>query len=326
MEETEDIAITVYNSEYYSDLIEGGYYALTPFHTYLTPDFRNRIKNLLNTDEMKLFVNRTFFLNNEELILVAYSRKDKKAVGSITSRKITKSLWSLGSLFVSPAYRGKRIGPMLISETFRLLKRKKAEKLLAIIAKSNVPSIKATERATDHGFLSNRIFRCKRFDPLPENDSEEIYVRKPRPNEKEQLFHAFEDCVGKDWNKYLEINHKNFLDRIYGPVFCEQYGPLSKLAMKKKVLVAENKGVVRGYAISRATRFFKSNYALHLFVPISEDFNDVCTALLLKTFKLSSHETRDRFSFIYVGDEESQKYLEKLGFDVKEFMVRYHIL
>jgi len=326
MEEKEDIVITVYNNGYYSDLVEGGYYALTPFHTYLKPDFRSGIKKFLSINEMKMFVNRTFLLNSEELTLVAYFRKDKKAVGSITSRKITKSLWSIWSLFVSPTYRGRKIGPMLISETFRRLKRKDAEKAIAIIAKSNVSSIKATERATDQGFLDNRIFRCKRFNPLIENDSEEITVRKSRPDEKEQLFNVFENCVGKNWNSYLEIDHENFLNRIYGPAFWEQYGPLSKLVMKKKILVAESKGEVRGYVISRATRFSSSNYALHLFVPISRDFSDICKALLLKTSRPPNYKAQDKFSFVYIGDEESRKYLEKLGLEVTEFMVRYHLL
>ena len=330
MEERNDIVITSYKKEYYADLVDSGYYSLTPFHTYLAPDFYYKVRNLLNIDEIKKFVNRHFFLNNKQITRVAYSKQDQKAVGSITSRKITERLWGIWSFFVSPEYRGRRIGITLGRENFRLLKEMNVERTIAMIAKTNVPSLKAHKstglQLSDYGYLRSRIFRCERIGPIPEPDFEKTKVRKLHQGEKKQLFEIFELCVGKQWRSYLEIDQENYLDRIYGPGFWEECGLLSRLAMKKNILVAESGGKLQGYAISHAIRFFDYYYALHLFVPVSKGFDAVCRALLIKSFRPPNFKRNNRFSFIYIGDEKCQKHLVKLGFETQEFLAPYDLL
>jgi len=283
-------------------------------------------------DDIKKSVNRHFFLNKKEITLVAYSKKSKKAVGSLTSRKITKRLWGLWSYFVSPACRGKGIGSLLGSENYKLLREMNVEKTIAIIAKTNVPSLKAQVSARtgaqlgECGYLRSRIFKCKRIAPISEDDFEKVKVRRLRQGEKKRLFEIFEHCVGKQWCSFLEIDQENYLDRIHGPGLWEEYGLLSRLAMKKNILVAERAGRPQGYAISHALRFSDYDYALHLFVPVSKDFDGVCRSLLIKSFRPPNFRRTNKFSFVYIGNEESQKYLEKLSFEIHEFLAPYDLL
>jgi len=308
--ETRDIIITKYKKEYYSDFVEAGHYL--HLHDFFKPDVRGRIKQ---------FANRTFFLNQEEITLAAYSEKDKKAVGSIKARKITDSLWGVWNIFVLPAYRGRRIGSLLLKETVHYLRGKKVDKLISHVAKTNISSIRHSRRSGWRS-LSNRIFKCERIGPIIEHETGKTTVRKLRRAEKRQLFDVFELCVGRQWCSYLEIDWENYLDRICGPALWEEYGLLSKVAMKKDVMVAERGGESQGYAISRTLRLFNDDYATHLLVPMSKGFNTICKSLLLKAFRPSNQKKQNKFSFIYIGDKESRKHIEELGFEIQEFLVQ----
>ena len=332
MEDT-DVTFTIYKKKHYTDLIKSGY-LLEPFpwmNNHLKPDFYNGLKNLLNWKEMKKLLRRTFLLDaraQREITLVAYAEKEKKAVGSITLRRITDSLWGMGSIFVSPSHRGRRIASSLYKETFRLLKEKDVEKTAGIISRGNVASVKSYKRSVnEHAFLDKRIFECRRIGPIGEDVLDQITVRKISPVKDESLFEIYEACVGIQWCSFLEINEENYLDRIDGPCFFEEYkSPLSGFVMKEDILVAECRRKVLGYATSRAIRFFNLDYVLHLFVPISKDFDNVCRALLAKALRPLNFRREDKFAFIYIGDEEAQDYLKNLGFEVKEILVVCHFL
>ena len=69
MESKNDIIVRKYQEKDYAYLIHSGY----PFNSYLKPDLYNRLKNLFNVKEIGKFVLKTFFLNQEEVLLVAYS-------------------------------------------------------------------------------------------------------------------------------------------------------------------------------------------------------------------------------------------------------------
>ena len=330
MEETDDIVITKYRKKYYADLVKSGYF-LEPFHwmnTNLKPDLYNRMKNLLNRKEMEKSLKRAFLLDEEEIILVAYSTKEKKAIASIILRRITDRLWGIWAIFVAPSHRGRRIASSLYKETFRLLKKKNVKKTVGRISKNNVASIKAFERSiNERGFLRKRIFECKRIGSIREDGSNQIMIRNVSLGEDKSLFRIFKACLGRQWCSFLEINEGNYLDRIYGPCYFEEYkNPLSRLVMKKDVFVAESKGEIKGYAIARAVRLVNFHYALHLFVPISKDFDNVCRALLIRTFRPLNYRRKKKFILTYIGDEGSQDRLKNLGFEVQEALVAYHFL
>lgn len=333
MEDTdEDVIIIKYRKKHYADLVESGY-LLEPFpwtNNYLKPDFYNRIKNLLNWKEMKKSLRRAFLLDpraQEEIVLVAYHKKERKAIGSITLRRITDRLWCMGSIFVSPSHRGKRIASSLYRASFKLLKEKNVEKVAGIISKSNVASVKSFERSvSEYAFMSNRIFECKRTGSIRE-DFDQIRIGKARLGEENNLFEIFQACVEKQWCVFLEIDEGNYLDRMHGPGYFEEYkSPLSRFVTKKDVFLAEKGGEVQGYAVSHAVRFFGFDYSFHVFVPISKDFDNVCRALLVQAFRPPSYREKDNFAFLYIGDAKAQGYLKNLGFEVKEILVVSHFL
>lgn len=310
MKRTDDIAVTMYEKERHADFFEASHYL--PLHNYFKPDAVGRLKE---------FVHRALFLNQDEITLIAYSVKYKKAVGSITARKITERLWGAWNIFVLPEYRGRRIASLLLKETVHHLKRKKVEKLVSHVAKNNISCIRHS-RGSGWNPLCNRLFKCERIGPIAEHNFKGITVRELRHGEKKQLFDIFELCVGKQWCSYLEMNPENFLDRIYGPALWEQYGLLSKVAIRKDIKVAESGGELRGYAISRAIRLTKIDYVTHLFVPIYKDFEKICKSLLLKGSQPRSHRAQNKFSFAYVGDNESHEHIHKFGFETEEFLVQ----
>lgn len=104
---------------------------------------------------------KTLLLNQEEIILVAYSKKDRKAVGVITLRKITDNLWGIWSVFVSPLYRGKKITSLLYQESFKLLKERKIKKVAVFLFLDDVASVKGVRRNWQ-GLLFTRIFVCEK--------------------------------------------------------------------------------------------------------------------------------------------------------------------
>jgi hypothetical protein len=86
-----DIIVRRYMYKDYNDIVKAGY----PFDSYLRSNLYIRLKNLLDQKEIKKIILKTLILNQEEIILVAYSKKNKKAVGIITLRKITNNLWGI---------------------------------------------------------------------------------------------------------------------------------------------------------------------------------------------------------------------------------------
>jgi hypothetical protein len=124
--EEDDVIVRRYIDKDYADIIEAGY----PFDSCLRPNLYNRMKNLISRKEIEKIVLKTFLLNQEEIILVAYSKKDRKAVGVITLRKITDNLYAIWDIFVSPLSRGKRIAHYFVRSPLSYRKKEKSKKLL----------------------------------------------------------------------------------------------------------------------------------------------------------------------------------------------------
>ena len=315
------IVVREYSEENYSEVMESGY----PFGSYLEPDFANWLRNFLfNRKEVGKFVLKTFFLNQEDAKLVAYSTEEKKAIGVVVLRKISEQLWGIWDIFVSPGYRGKRIASLLYQECFRFLKRKKVSKATGIVEVNNVPSVVSIERNWQ-GFLSKRIFKCVGKLPMKELRYVPIIVRKPRRGEKRNLYKIFKSCVGAQWFHFFEIKQDNFLDRVFGSAYVEPASKniLAKLTTKKAVLVAEYQNKLCGYAISRMIQPLRVHYAMLLFVPMSKNFECVSRALLLKALDQSFCRINDRFTFVYIGNEGVQEYLTRIGFEVNVNLVPY---
>lgn len=325
MERKNGITIRKYAEKDYVDLIASGY----PHNSYLKPDFFNRLKNLFKAKEIGKFILKTFFLNQEEVLLVAYSTEARKAVGVITLRKINDSLWGMWDIFVSPSFRGKRIASLLYQEAFEFLRNRNVRKVVGSITlvPDRLASLKSVERNWP-GYLSTRVFECARSEGPDEYDFDQITVRKIRSGEEKTLFQVFRRCVEEEWCNCLEIDRDDFLDRIFGYVYFEAFSKnlLTKIAMKRNIFVAEYKGEVRGYAISRMVRLVLAEYNLHLFVPPSKNFDELSKALLNAAFDPFMYKRKKKFTFIYLGNKEMQSYLRNLGFEVVERLIPYNCL
>lgn len=321
--EKDEIIVRRYVGKDYTDIIEGGY----PFYSYLRPNLYNRIKTLVDIKEIEKIVLKTFFLNQEEIILVACSKKDRNAVGVITLRKITDSLWGIWDIFVSPISRGKRIASLVYEASFKLLKKRGVKKVVGMVFTDNVASVKSIKRNWQ-GFLSTKILACEKKSQKDEDKlPNKIRIRKLH-GEKRKVFETFRNCVGEQWCRFLEIDENNFLDRVFGQACFEPISKnlLTRSMMKNDILIAEYKGKIEGYAVSRMVRFFHIYDHLHLFAPVSDNFDDVCRALLVKAFNPSIYNKKGKFDFIYIGDAEVHSHFRKLGFEVRQGLVPYKYL
>jgi GNAT superfamily N-acetyltransferase len=307
---TREISVAIDKKEYYSSLVRAGYYL--PLHSFLKPNLSGVSQEL---------VTKVFLLNKEEIRFDAYSEKHQETVGLVKARKITNCLWGLWDIFVLPKYRGRRIASVLLTATARYLEGKGVKKLISTVSIDNIASIRHSIRS-GWTLLQNRIFRCWKDDSMRRHNVGRIIVRKLCKCDRRELYNFFQFCVGKEWCEYLEIDQDSFLNRIFGPAYFEEYGPLSKVVVKKDVHIAQSNGELRGYAISRAPRVFNIGCTIHLFVPISEHFGQVCSALLSETFRSSSAEKIDKCVIVCVGSHDIRKNLEGLGFKVQESFVQ----
>ena len=316
--------IRQYSRDDYSDLMESGY----PFGSYLRPDLESWVKNIFfNRKEIGKFALKTFFLNQEDATLVAYSSKEDKTVGVITLRKITDNLWGVWDIFVSPKYRGRRIASSLYQASFEFLKRKKVKKATGAVSVNNIASVKSIDRNWQ-GSFSTRIFKCSGKLPINESHHAKTEVRKLRHGDEKNLFDIFERCVGKKWCEFFEITKENYLDRIFGSAYIEPVGrnALARLTTKKDVFVAEHESEFCGYAISREIQPLHLQYALLQFVPQSENFEGISKALFARAHRPSSNETTDEFTFVQIGSEGVRPLLENIAFKIEENLVPYYYL
>jgi hypothetical protein len=191
----------------------------------------------------------------------------------------------------------------------------------------NIASTRSIKRNWQ-GFLFTGIFECKKRNKMGEDKlSNKLKIRKPR-NERRDLFELFKNCVGEQWCNVLEINKNNFLDRRFGPAYIESISNnfLTRVIMKNDILIAEYKGKIEGYAIFRARRFFPVYHVVHLFVPISNHFDNVCRGLLIEAFNSLIYNETNKFHVVYIGNTEVENPLKTLGFEVRQGLISYRYL
>ena len=322
MERNRGITITKYSDRYYNDIIQSGY----PFNTYLRAPFYNRIRNLLNWKEIQKFVLKTSFFSKHEIVLIAFSRIEKKAIGIITLRKITEDLWGIWDVFVLPQYRGMGVASLLYQASFRLLRENGIGKAVGVVSLNNIASIKSIKKNWQ-GFFSRRIFLCRnKFDiQVRQYDFAGLATRKFCTNDRRSLFEIYRRCVGEEWCSFFEIDQDNYLHRIFGSAYIEALSEnlFTRLAMENKIFVAEYKEEVRGYAIFRRIRLFHTFEVLHLFVPAAKDFYNFSRSLLFRAFKSPG---KRKSCFAFVGNESDRERVRNLGLEVEERLVPYKYL
>ena len=160
--------------------------------------------------------------------LIAYHTEDKVAAGFITLEKNTETLFSIKDVFVDPRYRKMGIASRLLDYVITLATEKGAKKLNLNVDPSKTYAIKLYNELGFReigytrlvlGFLSDYSpFKVIRRTILGQRllrragnakKSKLVELSKSRQN-GEKLFDIYQDCVGKDWLDFFEINSKNF--------------------------------------------------------------------------------------------------------------------
>ncbi|MHA1705193.1 MAG: GNAT family N-acetyltransferase [Promethearchaeota archaeon] len=261
-----EIIVRPYTSNDFNDLISSGYvFDLSAFCSgHLFRDFKMKMLNMLG--------------RVKEEHLVAFHTVQSKAVGFVTLRKITDTLYGIWNTFVHPNFRGRGIAKLLYDSSFEYLSDKGVKKAIGTVAITNIPSIKSIRKVWD-GFLSQKFYyipyenvklsflhshnECK-LRTIPFSYARRIIST---------LFKIYKECVNEDWISFLEIDESNFLERFIDyPKFSK--GMLSIL-FSKCLLYGESKG----YAVLIYPKT-RGSAIVHLFIP--RNLTDDDAMLLLR--------------------------------------------
>lgn len=225
------IIVKDYRTKDYRDIIRAGY----PFSTTRWGRlFDIKLKILDAMQQMK----RKFF--------VAYIPQSKKSVGIVTLTEINSDLWGIWDIFVSPAYRRRGISSLLYQSSFDYLRKKCIRKAVGSVETTNIASIRGIEKMWD-GFLPQKFYEYHGNIPRIQREKQNgTIIRCFHSSDRDSLFDIYKQCACEDWISFLEIDKQNFLDRFIQYPF---YRGLLKVLFKKQVLVAEENGSIRGYAI-----------------------------------------------------------------------------
>jgi len=213
------------------NLIKAGY----PFAD--TDEWGSRIKDL----RLKLIC---WLEHKARRRLVAFSAAERKAVGTVKMDEISKHLWHIGGIFVSPPYRGRGIGSLLYRSAFGCLKGMDVRKAVANVEVTNLPSLKTLEKTWD-GFISQSYDRYSGILQHTEKDSG-IDLRSFITCDLDILYRVYQKSINADWRTFLEIDKSNFLERFFGHIHSKG---LLQLSVRKRVFVAEESESIVGYAV-----------------------------------------------------------------------------
>jgi len=194
--------------------------------------------------------------------LVAYSVTEKKAVGTVKMDEISEDLWHIGGIFVSPPYRGRGIGSLLYRSAFDCLKGMDVRKAVANVEAHNLPSIRTLEKTWD-GFISQSYERYSGITRHMNNDAR-IGLRSFLLCDLDALYEIYQKSIEAEWRTFLEIDRNNFLERFFGHI---HFTGLLRMLVRKRVLVAEEKGTTAGYVImpTNKAQIHKRVQRLYLF-------------------------------------------------------------
>lgn len=277
-----DIVLREYKNTDYKDIIQAGY----PF---TTSDWGNAYKDL----KRKIV---TITEKTKDKRFVAYSTRDRKAIGIVILKGITSSLWLMWHIFVSPKHRRRGISLLLYRTMFDYLRKMGVRKVVAH-ASTDIALMKGLEKMWD-GFLSQKIYEYSGNIPRIENkDQNRIITRRFYPSDKGALYKIFRQCANDDWYSVLEIDESNFLYRFVGYI---RYRGILRILFRRQPLVFEDEdGSIKGYAIVPLPRLFPPSKALVKFFvspQLSRDgflaiINQILIAMASKGFKKVSMST-----------------------------------
>jgi len=228
-----DTVIREYRLSDFKDLVQAGFPFSTAEWGSIYKDLRLKAMNFLEQTEHKKFV--------------AYSLEDKKAVGVITIKKITRSLWGIWNIFVSPYHRRRGISLALYQKSFDYLRKRGVEKAVGSVEVTNIPSIKSIKRVWD-GFLSQKFYECQGNVRHNQRNSQKAAARKTGSFDQDALFEIYRQCAGRDWYTFLEIDKTNFLQRFIEHKYYR--GPLRFLLERQTLAFESECGALNGYAIA----------------------------------------------------------------------------
>jgi len=244
-----DFFSRAYETRDAENLIKAGY----PFTD--TDEWGSRIKDL----RLKIIC---WLEHKARRRLVAFSATERKAVGTVKMDEISKHLWHIGGIFVSPPYRGRGIGSLLYRSAFDCLKGMDVRKAVANVEAHNLPSIRTLEKTWD-GFISQSYERYSGITRHMNNDAR-IGLRSFLLCDLDALYEIYQKSIEAEWRTFLEIDRNNFLERFFGHI---HFTGLLRMLVRKRVLVAEEKGTTAGYVImpTNKAQIHKRVQRLYLF-------------------------------------------------------------
>lgn len=280
-----------YNPRDFKDLVDSGY--VFGLHSFESGELRDlKIKALKALGEII------------EEHLVALPIDQKKAVGFVTLRKITDTLFGVWNTFVHPDFRGRGISSLLYQSAFEHLAEKGLKKAVSSVAVSNIASVKGIKKTWD-GFLSQRFYYIPNVDieltGLPHYQSKlsKVPFSHLRKRMHDVLFATYKNCVNEDWYTFLEINRDNFLERFIDYPRYSQ-GILSMM-FDKYVLFDESK--CEGYVVIISYKIVESA-EVHLFVSRGLPDNTVKSLLVKANQELRLRQKKG--SIFCLADDELQ--------------------
>ena len=234
--------------------------------------------------------------------LVALPIDQKKAVGFVTLRKITDTLFGVWNIFVHPDFRRRGISSLLYRSSFEYLAEKGIRKAVGSVAVNNVASVKGLKKTWD-GFLSQHFYYIPNagieLTGLPHYQSElsKVSFSHLRKRMRDVLFATYKNCVNEDWYTFLEIDRDNLLERFIDyPRYSK--GFLSMM-FDKYVLFDESK--CEGYVAIIGSKIVGSA-ELHLFIPRGLPNNTVKSLLAKANQELRLRQKKGPV-FCLTGDE-----------------------
>lgn len=258
------------------------------------------------------FQHLKFLFNQKNYSLVAYSLSEKRAVGIVYLQRINDNIWGIWSTFVAPNFRGRGIASDLYEKSFRLLREQGVKKVIGSVSAENIPSLGNIRKIWD-GFLDKAVFTLRVYRSL--DAFKNILVERLDSENVNDCYDIFSKHVGTEWIEYLEINKRNFMERVFGSAGCEAYSRSKsrRLFFPSEVLTAKQDNRLLGYCVFAKSPIFHMLTSVdvlglpHFF---SRDKNElgICSSPLLR---------QTNFNVCYwIGAVSEKKETMKTGFEI----------
>lgn len=214
--------------------------------------------------------------------LVAYSTRDKKAVGIVTLREINSNLWGIWDIYVSPDYRRRGISHLLYQASFSYLRQRAVRKAVGSVETINIASVKGIEKMWDK-FLPQSFYEYQgTLSDVQTPKDKSLSIRGFHPSERDDLFRIYKQCAHREWYSFLEIEYDNFLERF---IRYPCHKGLLSLFVSKQILVAQKNGTKVGYCVLSAWKRRLRGDKVQLYFFISPQLSiDEATSLIDMVF------------------------------------------